>query len=208
METLSIERVIQFRFDRITEIVAKRPIPPWLYNQVYGRGHYRLLASIVKLWPHDLYFEGGTAGGASLMSMAYTMHANDGTGSVHSCEVNPKLLLTIGWSGTFNFQDRFTLATGPTEGDINHPANIDRALKSRLCFIDANHQGETELEFIDAMIEGRYKGLIIMDDTRNGHLLPAINKAKAAARIHWDLTEHFHESGTMMFDLGRNLELC
>ena len=194
-------------FMRITNLKT-----PWLVHQLYTRGHYRLLTYIVNHDRNADYFDAGMGRGASFIAMLLPiLQSTQATGHVYGCDVEGIPLLTVGWSlDTYlaRFRKHGTLNIGAVTGDMARPDRIAEAAKCRMVMIDGQHNGVSERLLLDGMLDAGFTGIVVMDDTTACPPLTELAAyAAERARDSWDLTEHFHETGTYLFDFGNNIEV-
>ena len=153
-----------------------------------GKEHYKLLAYFSTLFNDTQITDIGTYKGCSALALSFNK-----TNTIYSFDVvdNRKL------SNLYN---------------INNLQNIifilsdcvrwykDILLKSKIIFLDVNHDGEYEYKVFNCLIENNYKGYLILDDINLNQTMKNFWTSITKEKIELTHLGHFSGTGLVYFD--------
>ncbi len=177
------------------EVLQSHSVKPEVarsYLSGYLGNYYRLLAYISTHFENEIILDIGTNTGASALSFAMNRK-------------NKVITFDI----IDNFAARFSFGDLPIEFRCCDVRNIEEELllKAPVIFLDVAHRGPEERTFYIRLCQIGFKGILILDDIhlqKFGDMKGFWNSIKHKK---YDLTQHFHQSGTGIVDFSGNLKI-
>jgi len=211
--------------DNLTLEETIKIVPPFAratYAKNAGAEHYRLLEFFSNLYYNETLIDVGTNIGCSAIALASNKSNFVLSYDVHSRSQKYIELNAYVWATHFNVVIG-ELGKGRKFNGINDVEDIENVdfivthnfikytenfLKSPFIFLDIDHRGNTELEFIKKLIECKYQGLLLLDDI---HCFEDMQKLWDALdepsfqKI--DITKYGHFGGTGLLNFNKNIEI-
>ena len=170
------EQLNSIEFDSYRDSFLKKGYPNnWFFMEA-GQEHYRLLAYIGSLYKYKTLLDIGSYQGNSAIALAHSGN------KIISYDLYTQPIIEKIKNDNIKF----------IKGDIL--ADNDLILASPFIMLDTYHNGDFEQEFVDHLINIKYKGLVMFDDIHlNNEMSNFWNGLKNEK---FDLTEIGHFSGT------------
>ena len=170
------EQLNSIEFDSYRDSFLKKGYPNnWFFMEA-GQEHYRLLAYIGSLYKSKTLLDIGSYQGNSAIALAHSGN------KIISYDLDTQPIIEKIKNDNIKF----------IKGDIL--ADNDLILTSPFIMLDTYHNGDFEQEFVDHLINIKYKGLVMFDDIHlNNEMSNFWNGLKNEK---FDLTEIGHFSGT------------
>jgi predicted nicotinamide N-methyase len=170
------EQLNSIEFDSYRDSFLKKGYPNnWFFMEA-GQEHYRLLAYIGSLYKSKTLLDIGSYQGNSAIALAHSGN------KIISYDLDTQPIIEKIKNDNIKF----------IKGDIL--ADNDLILASPFIMLDTYHNGDFEQEFVDHLINIKYKGLVMFDDIHlNNEMSNFWNGLKNEK---FDLTDIGHFSGT------------
>lgn len=170
------EQLNSIEFDSYRDSFLKKGYPNnWFFMEA-GQEHYRLLAYIGSLYKSKTLLDIGSYQGNSAIALAHSGN------KIISYDLDTQPIIEKIKNDNIKF----------IKGDILADNNL--ILASPFIMLDTYHNGDFEQEFVDHLINIKYKGLVMFDDIHlNNEMSNFWNGLKNEK---FDLTEIGHFSGT------------
>jgi len=154
-----------------------------------GFDHYRLLSYLSTCFNNEILYDIGTRSGASAVALSFNQN-----NTVKSFDIVNKLkIITTPPNLEFIIEDNVT--------------KRDELLKVKLIMLDVDpHDGGYEKILIDYLIENKWEGLLLLDDTKEEYWPEIYELIKSYTNIKQvDLTKYGHFSGTTCFNFSKDI---
>ena len=171
------EQLNSIEFDSYRDSFLKKGYPNnWFFMEA-GQEHYRLLAYIGSLYKSKTLLDIGSYQGNSAIALSHS-----GKNKIISYDLDTQPIIQKIKNDNIKF----------IKGDILTDNNL--ILASPFIMLDTYHNGDFEQEFVDHLINIKYKGLVMFDDIHlNNEMSNFWNGLKNEK---FDLTDIGHFSGT------------
>lgn len=152
-----------------------------------GKEHYRLLSYLShKLQPGETVLDVGTYLGNSALALSDNPHIH-----VVSYDIESKIPDNI---VTPKHRENIEFRIGNVLNDMRGLLNVP------IIFLDTNHDGTFERQFIGELTRLRYKGIVLCDDIHLNQEMRAFWRDVALPKMDLTPIGHFSGTGLIIFD--------